>query len=76
MSARVTVLLFSSTEIPSILRKYYILYSQLFFSIIFFQASYSPITMFFTFGIGSVQDIEKKYYADGEDAYACRKTLQ
>lgn len=24
----------------------------------------------------SVQDIEKKYYADGEDAYACRKTLQ
>ncbi|KAF9274228.1 N-terminal acetyltransferase A complex catalytic subunit ard1 [Linnemannia elongata] len=24
----------------------------------------------------TVQDIEKKYYADGEDAYACRKTLQ
>ncbi|KAF9105944.1 N-alpha-acetyltransferase 10 [Mortierella sp. GBA35] len=24
----------------------------------------------------TVQDIEKKYYADGEDAYACRKVLQ
>ncbi|KAI9234662.1 MAG: acyl-CoA N-acyltransferase [Podila humilis] len=23
----------------------------------------------------TVQDIEKKYYADGEDAYACRKVL-
>ncbi|KAF9350947.1 N-alpha-acetyltransferase 10 [Mortierella sp. AD094] len=24
----------------------------------------------------TVQDIEKKYYADGEDAYACRKVLR
>lgn len=76
-SARATAPLSSFTEIPSTSRKPK--------DILDINRSFLQRVVIYSVSLtnsqphlsrrNSVQDIEKKYYADGEDAYACRKIL-